>query len=547
MALSREAYQALEDIVGPENISEEPAILDSYAFQWKAEMVAPDKGKFQTRPEAVILPGSTEEVQAIVRACNRYKMKYKAFSTGWTTPALPTSEGVIQLDLRRMDRILEIDEENMFAVVEPYVIGATLQAEAMKLGLNTHIIGAGTGCSPLAAATSFIGHGPDSIFMGHASENLLAVEWVMPTGDIMRTGSLGSRAGWFCGEGPGPSVRGIIRGVSGAAGDMGVFTKCALKLSPWPGPPVMPVQGTTPSYNSPLPENFRSYTMAFPTWQALADASYKIWESEIAYICHRQFNMLGEDLAPAFFMMYIDPTKTLDDLEELVKRPDIQKLTEEMKRSFQIVLAGNSPRDIEYKEKVLSEILAETGGKNVAAMATPEMQRFTLMYLIKMGYKNLNSVYSGSFFGTFMQLGTPDFMIKYIPVAEEALKRHQQTGLLVDSGADSMMGCIGAMGDGTYCVQEQFFFWDPHDKESVGEAVAYAEDAHRTAIERGWPPGMETIALRPRMSKEERQSLDAMIPQPIILQWQRKIKEALDPNDTSEGRAYVTMEKEPRK
>ena len=45
MALSKEAYQALEDIVGPENISEDPAILDSYAFQWLAETCP-------TRPES---------------------------------------------------------------------------------------------------------------------------------------------------------------------------------------------------------------------------------------------------------------------------------------------------------------------------------------------------------------------------------------------------------------------------------------------------------------------------------------------------------------
>ena len=53
-----------------------------------------------------------------------------------------------------MDRILEIDEKNMFAVIEPYVIAATLQAEAMKVGLNCHMIGAGASCSPLAQLTS---------------------------------------------------------------------------------------------------------------------------------------------------------------------------------------------------------------------------------------------------------------------------------------------------------------------------------------------------------------------------------------------------------
>src|SRR4030042_6856290 len=99
--------------------------------------------------------------------------------------------------------------------MEPYVIGSTLQAEVMKVGLNTHMIGAGASCSPLASATSLMGMGADTIFMGQSTENLLAVEWVMPTGDILRTGSLGSGLGWFCGDGPGPSLRGIFRGVVG--------------------------------------------------------------------------------------------------------------------------------------------------------------------------------------------------------------------------------------------------------------------------------------------------------------------------------------------
>ena len=97
------------------------------------------------------------------------------------------------LDLRRMNRILEIDEKNMFAVIEPYVIAAQLQAEAMKVGLNCNMIGAGASCSPLAQSTSIGGHGPASLYMGHASEVLLALEWVMPDGEILRTGSLGLR------------------------------------------------------------------------------------------------------------------------------------------------------------------------------------------------------------------------------------------------------------------------------------------------------------------------------------------------------------------
>ena len=277
----------------------------------------------------------------------------------------------------------------------------TLQAEAMKLGLNTHMIGAGSSCSVLAACTSFLGPGPDTIFMGQSTENLLAMEWVMPTGDILRTGSFGSGVGWFCGDGPGPSLRGIAKGRRGACGGLGVFTKCAVKLSPWPGPAVMPVEGEIPGYNSPLPENFKAYTLAFPTWQAYADAYYKIYDAEIGYIAHRQFNLLGEEVWPAFIMRFIDPTKTTDDLEELLKTPEIQKFTAEAKRSFQLVLAGMTPRDIEYQKKALTQILAETGGKIVAQMAEPPMERFTLLCLIKMCFKEINFGLAGTYKGSF--------------------------------------------------------------------------------------------------------------------------------------------------
>jgi glycolate oxidase len=124
--------------VGAQNISEEPAIFDSYA--WRSGMFA-GMVKFMPRFEAVVLPKDTEEVQAIVKLCNRYKIKFKASSTGWGGSNSPGGAGVIQLDLRRMNRIIEINEENMYAVVEPHVIGAQLQAELMKRGLNFTITG----------------------------------------------------------------------------------------------------------------------------------------------------------------------------------------------------------------------------------------------------------------------------------------------------------------------------------------------------------------------------------------------------------------------
>ena len=104
MALERDIYQVFSDIVGPENITDEPVILDSYTFNWLVEFhPGPAPGKYMDhQPEAVLLPAGVEEVQAIVRACNQHGVKYKAISTGYGSHGFPQQEGVILLDLKRM-------------------------------------------------------------------------------------------------------------------------------------------------------------------------------------------------------------------------------------------------------------------------------------------------------------------------------------------------------------------------------------------------------------------------------------------------------------
>jgi len=114
----------------------------------------------------------------------------------------PSGPGVIKLDLRRMNRILEINEQNMYAVVEPYVTGAQLQAELMKKGLHCNLTGAGGQCSALSlAAHENIGHLGQTTSCGE--RNQLALEWVTPEGDIVQFGSMGSVGEWFCGDGRG--------------------------------------------------------------------------------------------------------------------------------------------------------------------------------------------------------------------------------------------------------------------------------------------------------------------------------------------------------
>src|SRR4030042_119997 len=87
------------------------------------------------------------------------------------------SEGTIILDLRRMNRILDLDEKNMTILVEPYVSFAQVQSEAIKRGLTCNVLGAGSQVSYLASLTSLHGNNSQAVSQGYSGRNLLGGAW----------------------------------------------------------------------------------------------------------------------------------------------------------------------------------------------------------------------------------------------------------------------------------------------------------------------------------------------------------------------------------
>ncbi len=550
MVFSKDIYQEFEGIVGPDNISDDPALLDTYVTPLcqSQHHMGPVYNVFTPRGLAVLMPGSTEEVQAIVKLCNKYRIKYKASSTFWTSRGNISDDHAITLDMKRMDRIIEIDERNQFAVIEPYVTGATLQAEAMKVGLNTTIIGAGSSCSPLASACANGGPSPFAFYGGLTRENLLAFEWVKPTGEIMRSGSLGSGLGWFCDDGPGPGLRGIMMAQAGSMGALGVFTKCAIKLFPWPGPPTLQNEGIIPAYKAVLPPNIVGHTVAWPSWEAFAEGVYRIWDSGISgYYAHRQYNMFGRDLKGAMIRILTDPEKTIDDLEDLLKDPEVRRQTEEMKRDFQIILAGMTPRDIDWQEKVLEKILAETGGYKASMMEEPDVRDWSLLFLLRLGHKNLNFVYAGGYEGCFGVGGVPDYSCPKIETVAEFKRRwEQEKNAFVQAGGDCMMGGMGGIGGGGFTTWENFTHFDSHDGDSVQGTYNFFEATSRYGIENGFG-AMERMYAMCRQddgyarTKEDQEQTLASMTQPLVYEYQWKIREALDPHYLGDG-YYMTLE-----
>ena len=552
MALSNEIYAAFEAVVGKRNISRDPAVCESYRCY--AAQSSAHYGPYDHKtpmPAAVILPGSTEEVQNIVKLCNKYNIHFKASTTFWAAMGFIGDDNSIQLDMRRMDK-LEIDERNQLAIIEPYAIGAVVQVEAMKRGLNLNMAGVGCSSSTLAGTAGWVAFGPSSLFMGTASENMLGAEWVLPTGEILRTGSLGAGCGWFSGEGPGPSTRAILRGKQGTCGSFGVCTKVAIRLHPWPGPSVIPTYGTIPAYRADLPDNLKTYTLCFPDWKAYADAINLFHQNDVLYLGHRQFNMFGRNIKTAMIKILNDPDLQLCDLPEIMEDPYIKEQNEKMKIEFSIVIAGMTKRDMEFKEKAIDEILRRVGGWKNEFMLQPDIAKWTLLYLLRLGHKNLNYTLCGSYEGNFglspNVYVTTALMEEAHGIKEKYAKEHPY---IADTGGDSDMGSVSILGGGGVTGWEFFVCFDRYDKESITGTDAFINQTQEWMTEKKLGADMgrwNQNARRPDgyyYSQEEHNQMMAKLPQPLVTQYQFKVREAFNPLNLC-GSYYRTLDPESR-
>ena len=255
MAFSEIAYNALQDVVGEDNVTNDEVLCQAYSrVQWlPSGVMQREQCGLDMRPTCVVLPGSTEEVQSIIKIANRYKFPFIPRGSGFTFQAFPTMAGTVVIDPKRMNNIIELNEKDMYAVIEPYVAFVQLQAEAMKYGLYTPTPLAGSQVSCLA---NYSWHGAygNSWISGVGAQNLLAYEIVLPDGELMRSGppSL-DKDSWFWNDGPGPDLRGLLRGGQfGHAGGLGMVTKISCRLLPWAGPTVLPPTATPPLPDTPM-------------------------------------------------------------------------------------------------------------------------------------------------------------------------------------------------------------------------------------------------------------------------------------------------------
>ena len=186
-------------------------------------------------PSAAVCPASVEQVQAVVRTANRYKVPLYAISTGknfaYGGPA-PNLRGSVTVDLKRMNRILEVDEKRHCALVEPGVSYMDLYRHIEERSLKVMIDTADVGWGGLMGNTLDRGLGYTlGLYRDHATAHY-GMEVVLPDGELMRTGMgalPGSKAWQDYKHGFGPDPSGLF-----AQGNYGIVVKMGFRLMPRP-------------------------------------------------------------------------------------------------------------------------------------------------------------------------------------------------------------------------------------------------------------------------------------------------------------------------
>src|SRR5271167_3143610 len=176
---------------------------------------------FRVMPRAVLLPTTTEQVQAIVRICHREKIPFVArgSGTGLSGGALPVENGIV-LSLTRMNRILEVDFPNARVVVEPGVINLNVTA---RVSAQNYFYAPDPSSQSICSIGGNVAEnsgGAHCLKYGFTTTHVLGLEVVLPDGSLVH---LGDRTV----DRPGYDLPGVF---VGSEGTLGIATKAILRI-----------------------------------------------------------------------------------------------------------------------------------------------------------------------------------------------------------------------------------------------------------------------------------------------------------------------------
>ncbi|MBD0377379.1 MAG: FAD-binding protein, partial [Flavisolibacter sp.] len=209
---------AFKKIVGEQYVFVDEEVLHHYSRDETEDL--------HFLPDVVIKPRTPEEISAILKICNQYKIPVtpRGAGTGLTGGALPHLGGVL-LSVERMNEILHIDERNLQVTTEPGVITEVLQNTVKEKGLFYPPDPASRGSCFIGGNIAENSGGPKAVKYGVVKDYVLNLEVVLPTGEIIWTGAnvLKNATGYN-----------LTQLMVGSEGTLGIVTKIVLRLIPHP-------------------------------------------------------------------------------------------------------------------------------------------------------------------------------------------------------------------------------------------------------------------------------------------------------------------------
>jgi len=303
--IDKQHLKAFTDIVGKENIYDDKAHMIAYSY---------DATRTRFEPDAVIFPRDEQDVRDILKYCNKNQIIItpRGAGSGFTGGALPANGGIILAMEKHMNKILEIDTENMVAVVQPAVINMDLQKRVEELGLFYPPDPASEEYSTLGGNVSENAGGMRAAKYGITKDFVMALRAVRTNGDIIRAGkrTIKDVAGY--------NVAGIL---IASEGTLAVLTELTLKLIP------------KPKYK-------KTYMGVFPSVDNVMNAVFK---------------SLSNGANPV----------AMEFLDKLVIQALIEKLDVDLPKDAGGVLVGdvdgNVPEEIDFQLKTLEQSFKDNG------------------------------------------------------------------------------------------------------------------------------------------------------------------------------------------
>jgi glycolate oxidase len=210
------AIELLAAVVGAEHVRTGDAIKDDYGHD-EALTAEPQ------RPLAVVSPGSTDEVAAVVRLADEHRIPVTArgAGTGMSGGCIPRPDGIV-VSFERMNRILEIDTDNFVAVVEPGVQLDQLDGELAPLGL-VYPVYPGEYSASLGGNVGTNAGGMRAVKYGVTRHHVLGLEAVLPSGQVIHCGGKVVKVS---------TGYDLTQLIIGSEGTLALVTKAYLKLHP---------------------------------------------------------------------------------------------------------------------------------------------------------------------------------------------------------------------------------------------------------------------------------------------------------------------------